>query len=645
MNRRLSLAGAGRRGSASVLVRLVLWYLGSTWFAGRLRREMRTIARWSQALTAHSLTAAPRGGLHLRTPHRAMRYKSLPLSVRATPRPAATPSRRPPQGRRLRDWIATIPVLLLVPAIVLGSAQVDAGTPSITAPETVETGETFTVTGRGFVPRAKLHLAWDGSMDGMPRVRASAAGDFSAQLQVPANASPGSHHLAVVDSWRPEGTGSDRSANESTPIMAATEIQLIAVAEVGGVATTPVAAPSHASAVPTITPAATSSPTASPSPTAVSTPVPTATATPVAQAPAATPTVAPTSAPSTGGAGPVGSLSVQSGIWLSQSQLMALPASGAAWERLVSQAQQAIPRDDLSCQDASSPQSVMAAALVAARLNDNALRAKVRDELMRVIGTENGSTCGHPDRNRPLGLGRNLAPYVIAADLIGFRAFDPGSEGTWRAWLSALRSKPLVGGWALNSAQARSDHSNWGAHQAAALTAANAYLGDAAALALDAANARSWVDPAASQGWVYHTNKHDYSWSSTGTPPAVPVNPAGAVKDGVNIDGIPLVDMQRGGGFTTGKPATTDYPRESLVGRTVQFEILHRAGYDAYSWGNRGLLRVAQRLLAFSKQWDSAWYDARINAYWVLEARYRAGLPRAEGARGRQVVGVDWTHR
>ncbi len=324
---------------------------------------------------------------------------------------------------------------------------------------------------------------------------------------------------------------------------------------------------------------------------------------------------------------------------------MQLPTSGAPWQRLVQTAAAPIPAEALSCQDATASRATMATALVAARTNDDRLRAKVRDELLRIIGSEDGGTCGHQERNRPLAVGRNLTAYVIAADVIGFKAFDPADEGTWRSWLSALRSKTLVGGWALNSAMGRADHSNWGAHEAAALTAADLYLGDSGAVALDAAWARAWVDPRAPMPWTYHPDKHDYSWSSTGIPPAAPVNPKGASKNGIAVDGIPLVDMQRGAGFTSGQPTLTDYPRESLVGRTVQAELLHRAGYPAFEWGDRGLLRVARRLLAFSQQWESGWYEPRMNAYWILEKRLGAGLPRAESAVGRQVVGTDWTHR
>ena len=555
-----------------------------------------------------------------------MRYKSLPLSVRATPRPERGAPPRPRSPRRLRDWLATIPIVLLLPALVLVGERAQAGSPTLTLPATATAGATLTVTGAGFQKNAHLQLVWDGAMDAMPATRANVSGNFAIAIVVPQAALPGPHTVAVVD--RPNGNGRDvRAAAAAVMASAAVEVLppdasqvLPSEMPVTTVAPTP---------MPTIAVTAAPSATPQPTPTALATAKPT----PV-------PTPAPTSAPL-----PAPPASATSGIWLSSAQIMALPTSGGPWSRLVARAASAIPPDDLSCQDASAPGITMATALVAARTNDNVLRSKVRDELMRIMGTEAGSTCGHPDRNRPLGVGRNLTAYVISADLIGFRAFDATAETTWRAWLSAVRSTPLPGGWALNSATARDDHSNWGAHQAAALTAADAYLGDASGLALDAAWARAWVDPTAPMPWAYHIEKHDYSWSATGTPPGVPVNPAGAMKDGVLVDGIPLVDMQRGGGFTTGAPVLTDYPREALVGRTVQFELLWRAGYPSYSWGSNGLLRVAQRLLAFSQQWDPGWYDARINAYWILSARYGVSLPRAEPAVGRQVVGADWTHR
>jgi hypothetical protein len=519
--------------------------------------------------------------------------------------------------------------------------KVQAGSPTLSAPATATAGETIFVTGAGFEKNTQLQVTWDGSDAGMPTVRADVRGELAASVTVPGNATSGAHLLGVSE--RQRGNRREVAAAKSSAALATTQLDVVMTSATPTPvpsAPPPSAQPSSGSPTPT--------PQAGSSSTSVATPTLAATASPSASAAASaapTPVAAASATPPPAPAAPVLPPSATRGIWLSAGELLALPTSGGAWDRLVSRASGAIPREDLSCQDATASQVTMAAALVAARTNDQALRGKVRDELMRIMGTENGSTCGHPDRNRPLGVGRNLAPYVISADLIGFREFDPVAETTWRAWLSALRSAPLAGAWALNSTTARNDHSNWGAHQAAALTAADAYLGDTAALALDAAWARAWVDPTAPMPWSFQTDKHDYSWSSTGIPPAVPVNPAGAVKDGVAVDGIPLVDMQRGGGFTTGAPVYTQYPREALVGRTVQFEILARAGYPAYSWGGNGLLRVAQRLLDWSTRWDASWYEPRMNAYWILSVRYGVALPRSEPAVGRQVVGTDWTHR
>ena len=576
-----------------------------------------------------------------------MRYKSLPISVRAMPRqdrPAPRPRRNASEPRRLRDWLATIPVLLLLPALIGVSARSQAATPSLSAPSTIEAGQTLAVSGSTFPKNTHLQLTWDGAAEGMPSTRSDVRGSFTTTLVVPDGSDSGPHVIGAVEVLRGNAARGGATARSGPMPLATVSVDVVAPAPASSAPATPVVA---ATASPTVTPTQTPSatPTATPNSSTKQSPTPSASASPVA--PTVTPTPAPTPTPalSSGGTAPSGGGSTGAGIWISQAEIMALPTSGGAWSKLVNLASAPIPRHELSCQDSAAPHAVMATALVAARTNDDSLRAKVRDELLRAVGTENGSTCGHPDRNRPLGVGRNLTAYVIAADVIGFRQFDPAAESGWRGWLSALRSAQLPGGWALNSQHAREDHSNWGAHQAAALTAANAYLGDRDGLGVDAAWARAWVDPRAQMPWRYRTDKHDYSWSGTGVPPSAPVNPKGATKQGAVVDGIPLVDMQRGGGFTTGKPAYTQYPREALVGRTVQFELLHRAGYNSYAWGDSGLLRIAERLLAFSQQWESSWYEPRINAYWIIAKRYGAALPRAEASVGRQVVGADWTHR
>jgi len=132
----------------------------------------------------------------------------------------------------------------------------------------------------------------------------------------------------------------------------------------------------------------------------------------------------------------------------------------------------------------------------------------------------------------------------------------------------------------------------------------------------------------------------DLSWAEDPAAPT-PVNPPGSERDGHDISGIIVADMRRGDAFRW-PPTPTRYPREALVGRSIQAELLARAGYDAFEWGDRGLLRAAERLLALDAL-DPDWYEPTSSAYWLIGARL-GGLPLEEPAVGRTVAGVDWTH-
>jgi hypothetical protein len=85
----------------------------------------------------------------------------------------------------------------------------------------------------------------------------------------------------------------------------------------------------------------------------------------------------------------------------------------------------------------------------------------------------------------------------------------------------------------------------------------------------------------------------DLSWHLDANNPRG-INPLGAVKQGVNIDGVLPDDMRRGGSFTTGCPAGTGYPWEALQGVVVQAELLYRQGYDAWNWQNQAERRAVQ---------------------------------------------------
>jgi hypothetical protein len=325
------------------------------------------------------------------------------------------------------------------------------------------------------------------------------------------------------------------------------------------------------------------------------------------------------------------------GVWLSRAELAALPTSGAAWDRLRAQAD-AGPGSpvDLSCQDSTHNTATMAVALVAARLDSTAYKAKVRDAIAAIIGTESGSSCGHGDRNRILGVGRNLASYVIAADLIDLRAFDPTLEARFRTWLSELRTKPPSAAYpSLTLANGdATDAGNWGAYEGASRAAAAVYLGDTTDIARSAEALRHFLTDGAGFTW-----SGDTSWACDPAHPT-PIN-GSCSRDGHSLDGVIPMDMRRGGSYGW-PPAYTQYPRESLVGRTIQAEILRRAGYATYEWGNRALLRAAQRLLALDAL-DPDWYEPGVHAYWLIRARLGV-LPVSGRSVGRTVSGVDWTH-
>lgn len=130
-----------------------------------------------------------------------MRYKSLPLTVR---HPSSRPSHAPPPApaprarRRIIDWLATLPILLLLPAVVAVSEVVEAATPTLEVKATVTVGEQVTVHGRGYRPDAKVDLVWTGSRASMPSVTTDASGAFSIEWIVPKNSQVGEHEMRSV---------------------------------------------------------------------------------------------------------------------------------------------------------------------------------------------------------------------------------------------------------------------------------------------------------------------------------------------------------------------------------------------------------------------------------------------------------------
>ena len=222
---------------------------------------------------------------------------------------APPPSPRAP-GRRLRDWLATGAMLLLIPALVLPFVGASAGGASLTVTPTAATrGQQLTVKGANF-PRGDASIAWDGGTTAIKTFKIKGNGSFRMSVTVPMRMTIGKHTLsvaAVPAATTTAAVAADTSVTTKTNGAAPTKgVKAGAAAKTGTTtikaAAVPAAESVTASATVTVvddTPAPTPTPIPTPAPTAVPTPAPTPTPTPqptpTPTPPAATPT--PTPAP------------------------------------------------------------------------------------------------------------------------------------------------------------------------------------------------------------------------------------------------------------------------------------------------------------------------------------------------------------
>jgi len=320
------------------------------------------------------------------------------------------------------------------------------------------------------------------------------------------------------------------------------------------------------------------------------------------------------------------------GIWISPAEIAALPMSGAAWESLLSAANGSCGTPDLSDQEQSTNVCVMAKALVFARTGDASYRGDVVSALQAIAYA--GTYVG-----RSLALGRELGAYVIAADLIDLETHNPALDALFRITLAALRTA-YTSGAAANLIECHEKRpNNWGTHCGATRAAIAVYLGDTSDLARTAQVFKGYLgDRAAYAGFVYGA---DLSWQCDPSRP-VGVNPAGCGKNGLSIDGVLPDDQRRGGSFTT-SPPKENYVWEGLQGALAQAVILHRAGYPAFEWEGRALLRAVRWLheqIDYPAQGDDTWQPYIVNRY------YGTTFPTVSPARyGKNVGWTDWTHR
>ena len=312
-------------------------------------------------------------------------------------------------------------------------------------------------------------------------------------------------------------------------------------------------------------------------------------------------------------------------IWIDPARLAALPTSGPAWESLLAAAQQPTGAPNLADQTDATNVRVLAKALVYARTGEEHYRSEVWSACQTAIGTEVGGST--------LALGRELAAYVLAADLIGGLPGD--LEAPFRSWLRDVRTRELQGGTLISTHELRPN--NWGTNAGASRVAVAAYLGDEADLARAAQVFRGWLgDRSAYAGFQY-----GQLWWQADPAAPVGINPRGATRDGHSIDGV-LPDDQRRSGRFQWPPPQENYVYGALQGALVQAVILQRAGYDVWEWQDRALLR------AFRWLDQEAHYPARGDDTWephLINFAYHTQLPAPVPSQpGKSVGWADWTH-
>jgi len=317
-------------------------------------------------------------------------------------------------------------------------------------------------------------------------------------------------------------------------------------------------------------------------------------------------------------------------LWISRAELAALPTAGAAWDRLNSQAHSNCSTPNLSDQDDSANVCVLAKALVYARTGEAILRIRVVDAIWAIVNS--GIYQG-----RALALGRELAAYPIAADLIDLRNYDPSLDARFRAKLAELLVTPTTDG-PRNLIECHELRpNNWGTQCGGSRAAVAAYLGDGAQLARVAQVFRGYLG----ERGAYAAFKFgdDLTWQCDPNQP-VGINPAGCRVNGRNLDGVLPDDQRRAGSFTWPAPKE-NYVYEALQGALVQAVILRRAGYNPFQWGNRALLRAFTWLhdeVNFPAAGDDSWEPHVMNHY------YGTNFPAPIPARPGKAVGfTDWT--
>jgi len=335
------------------------------------------------------------------------------------------------------------------------------------------------------------------------------------------------------------------------------------------------------------------------------------------------------------------------GVILDRAELMALKTEGAAYDALHSSAQkQTITGAKLSDMHMQHDVGTLSVTLDGVRLDDPAMIAKGHACLENAIGTEAGGDW--------MDVGRSLAAYIIAADTLNIRS------GPIFEWLAGFRTRLIphdnTGKPMTLRERAWETGTNASCQVGLCSTAMAVYLRDADWLRDNWDAFRRYCGDKTSP-FILKPNQFGDPWQmDLSTTGRVGIQPKGAVKNGLNIDGA-NVDMGRSN--PSPKPSLSYdarnslYPWVSLNGAIWAALILHRQGYPAFEIQDRAILRAVQFMRRLAKDYNQmGWWgqDKKEDVKWLAHVAYPNDLPLVEypitlpvGPHD-QVGWSDWTH-
>ena len=337
-------------------------------------------------------------------------------------------------------------------------------------------------------------------------------------------------------------------------------------------------------------------------------------------------------------------------MWISKRELLSLPTSGEAWDRMKLTAYGKWGKANLRDRGNKHAINTLAGALVYGRIADPSLRSKVSEEILAAKRTLDEAAEWERDSG-VLSASRQIGAYVIAADLIDLKNFDANADAEFRSWLTTIRTTNIGthGRWKAITFTCENATSNWGTFACASRIAASIYLGDTADVDRAAAVLRAFfgerrlypADAPGEDGYFEHTAGYQSSWACA-EDQWTGINSACA-QLGVNIDGVLVEDASRGGSCCVLQGDGIMYSWEALQGLFVSAELLYRAGQygNPYNWSNQAL----KRSLDFMQR--SGWEVTSPATYvpWIANARYGTSYPEASASDGRIMSWGDWLYQ